>query len=130
LAVFEQLASEWQHPTIRLLDASKQMAAEVGTVDVGVMSILDWVRAFPESLDEDGKDALRAIAQVDLAAAEAFPSFDSLREVLEKTSGASRALRGPVRRIDAALRTVTDTAPYYRRWREEIEALLGAPLAD
>jgi hypothetical protein len=125
IIALQELASELEPLTNRLLEAGTDYASEVVKVDAGVLTLIR--AAETEAVDDDEAraaycDLFETIKSTAEATREMAGEVDVVLEGLRPLEGLSRNLRPPLKKMEDGLRRVRDAQSVIDEWVSQIDA--------
>lgn len=124
-----RIAEGLKAPVDRIEQAVDIYTEELERVDVGIGALFAAVKS-REQGDADRQDAIEAIAGSGWESITGIPAnidqFREFRETLQPLMQQSSTLRKPLRRLDAAVRCIEESAAVWRSWIERRADLIDS----
>jgi len=125
LAVVKQFADAVTAPAAAFRASADTFAERMSGINSGVQVSLDFIEAQPpEDRDADTKEFLTQLIQTAEATRSGTAEIAGFGSVMKSVVGYSRLLRGPVRDIAEAVRTVTTAVACMDTWEVRARRLL------
>jgi hypothetical protein len=123
LVAARQLSQRLSSPAQEILELGTRYASELAAVDAGILTL---IRSGQEQdlSDEDRSALCDLFAQIKEVAVVSRANTDQMRElvsILEDTSGLSRELRPPLKKMGDGLRRVADGQAIIDEWVRQID---------
>jgi hypothetical protein len=129
LSAANSLALKLEEPAENITRIARDYSTHLLVVDPAVQTLIENARGNLEVKEEEGtQDLFRAILTMTGSSREsAAQVVDSVKN-MEPAAQVSRELRGPVRRIQTALRNITDGQKILDDWETQVTDLYGGEL--
>lgn len=124
LAVANRLADKLDGPADRLESLGSEYSSRLFEVDPAIRTLLRFAHENVETRsDPEFRQFAEAISEMVETSLGAMEGVRQLSTLLGENAGFSRELRRPLRRIDGALRNMTDAQAILEEWASQIDDL-------
>jgi hypothetical protein len=132
LAIAHQLGAALEEPSTKLADLGRLYASELVQIDPAILTLIRSLEENPsEAQTEEAEQLLDSIHGLAVVAKQNAEVTKELSETYSETATISRALRGPVRKIQQGLRAILDGQSIIDEWDERIKRIRqDAPSSD